>query len=293
MIEITEAYMIYDCGLILEGGGMRGLYTAGVLDFFQDKGIEFNVCYGVSAGAVNGLNYIAKQKRRMYRVNVNYLEDKNYAGIGNLITTGNFFGTEMCYHTIPEELDPYDYETFLKYEGEFYAVITDCETGQPQYIRLTDLKKQIEIIRASCSLPLMAEMVSIDGKKYLDGGLSDSIPVRKSVRDGHKKNLIILTRDIDYKKKPNELLPIIKMKYREFPNLIKSIERRHIEYNRTIEYIKNQEKKGNVYVIRPSKPITIGRLENDKSKLTMLYKQGYREAKKEYKTIMEFLACEN
>ncbi|MBQ3664491.1 MAG: patatin family protein [Lachnospiraceae bacterium] len=281
--------MVYDCGLILEGGGMRGLYTAGVLDFFQDRGIEFNACYGVSAGAVNGLNYIAKQKGRMYRVNVNYLEDKNYAGIGNLIFTGNFFGTEMCYHTIPEELDPFDYETFRKYKGEFYVVITDCETGLPQYVKVTDLKKQIDIVRASCSLPLMAEMVSINGKKYMDGGLSDSIPVRKSVRDGHKKNIIILTRDIDYQKKKNEALPVIRMKYREYPGLIKALEKRHIEYNRTIEYVKNQEKNGNVYVIRPSKPITIGRLENDKNRLTMLYHQGYKEAKADWQNILDFL----
>lgn len=280
---------MYNCGLILEGGGMRGLYTAGVLDFFLDKGMEFNACYGVSAGSANACNFISKQKKRTYHIDTDYLEDKNYASIENLIRTGNYFGTEMCYYTVPNELNPFDYETFSAYKGDCYAVVTDCVTGQPKYVKIKDLRKDIEKIRASCSLPLMAEMVNIDGHPCLDGGLSDSIPVRRSVKDGHRKNVVILTRDITYRKKINELLPIIKIKYSAYPNLVKAIEERHIVYNHTIEYIRNQEKKGNVYVIRPSKPVKIGRLEKDKRKLDMLYKSGYIDAKKEYDGLMEFL----
>lgn len=281
--------MMYECGLILEGGGMRGLYTAGVLDFFQDMGIYFTSCYGVSAGAVNGLNYLAKQRGRMYRVNVDYLEEKEYASFHNLVTTGNYFGTEMCYHRIPDELNPIDYETFKQYPGKYYVVATDCLTGQPKYIRITDLKKQLNAIRASCSLPLLASMVKIDGRPCLDGGMSDSIPVRQSVRDGNRKNIIILTRDAHYQKKPNELLPVIKVRYRHYPKLIEAMKTRHIEYNRTIRYIQKQEKQGNVFVIRPEREITIGRLEKDKEKLTQLYQQGYEEAKKKYEKIMMFL----
>lgn len=276
-------------GLILEGGGMRGAYTAGVLDFFLDKNIEFDSCYGVSAGSANACSYLSKQRGRAFHVDVDYLEDKNYASAYNLLTTGNFFGTEMCYNKIPNELNPYDYDTFNKYQGNFYAVVTNCLTGQPEYLKINDMKKDIDFVRASCSLPLMAEMVKISKIPYLDGGISDSIPVRRSVKDGNMKNVIILTRDITYRKKPNELLPVIKMKYSDYPELIKSIERRHKMYNMTLDYIKKQEEKGNVFVIRPSKPVKIGRLEKDKVKLTSLYKQGYRDASKRYEKLNKFL----
>ena len=285
----SEVRQMIDCGLILEGGGMRGLYTTGVLDFFLDKGLEFSACYGVSAGSANGCNFISKQRKRNFQVNTDYLEDKNYASIYSLLTTGNFFGTEMCYHKVPVELNPFDFETFRAYKGEFYAVVTDCETGQPQYLRVQDMHKDMEKIRASCSLPLMAEMVKIDGHLYLDGGLSDSIPVRQSVKDGHPKNVVILTRDLEYRKKPSELLPVIRLKYSRYPKLVEAMERRHMVYNRTLEYIRNQEKKGNLFVIRPSRPVKIGRLEKNKEKLTKLYKQGYRDAVAAYDGLKEFL----
>lgn len=276
-------------GLILEGGGMRGAYTAGVLDFFMDKDIEFNSCYGVSAGSVHACSYISKQRGRAFRVDVDYLDDREYASAYNLIKTGNFFGTKMCYDRIPNELNPYDYEKFNEYTGDFYAVVTNCLTGQPEYLKITDLKSQIDYIRASCSLPLMAEMVTIKGVPYLDGGISDSIPVRRSVRDGNIKNVIVLTRDISYRKKQNELLSVIKVKYSKYPNLIEAMTKRHKVYNMTLDYIKKQEKKGNVFVIRPSSPVKIGRLEKDKKKLTALYNQGYRDAAKKYETLVSFM----
>lgn len=276
-------------GLILEGGGMRGAYTAGVLDFFMDKDIEFNSCYGVSAGSVHACSYISKQRGRAFRVDVDYLDDREYASAYNLIKTGNFFGTKMCYDRIPNELNPYDYEKFNEYKGDFYAVVTNCLTGQPEYLKITDLKSQIDYIRASCSLPLMAEMVTIKGVPYLDGGISDSIPVRRSVRDGNIKNVIVLTRDISYRKKQNELLSVIKVKYSKYPNLIEAMTKRHKVYNMTLDYIKKQEEKGNVFVIRPSSPVKIGRLEKDKKKLTALYNQGYRDAAKKYETLVSFM----
>lgn len=276
-------------GLILEGGGMRGLYTAGILDFFLDKNIEFNACYGVSAGSINACSYLSKQKGRTYHVNVDYLDDKRYASVQNLLTTGNFFGTDMCYYRIPNELNPFDYDEFNRYKGDFYAVVTNCKTGQAEYIKIKDLKEDIEIIRASSSLPIMAEMVKIGDGLYLDGGISDSIPVRRSVRDGNRKNVVILTRDSGYRKKLNELLPIIKVRYKNYPKLIKAIEERHIVYNMTLDYIKNQEEQGNVFVIRPSRPVKIGRLEKDKQKLTALYKRGYKDAVEAYERLKKFL----
>ncbi len=272
---------------------MRGLYTAGVLDFFLDKGIDFNAVYGVSAGSVNGCNYLAKQKGRTYHIYTDFIDDKRYASVDNLIRTGNFFGTEMNYDEIPNKLLPYDYDEFLKYQGDFYAVITDCTTGLPKYKKVTDLREELYMLRASCSLPLMAEMVEVDGVPCLDGGLSDSIPVRQSVKDGHRKNVVILTRDVEYRKQPNRLMSLMKLKYSAYPNLIHAMEQRHIVYNRTLEYIERQEKKGNLFVIRPSRPVKVGRLEKDKEKLTRLYKRGYIEAKREYDRLQEFLSqCE-
>lgn len=276
-------------GLILEGGGMRGIYTAGVLDFFIENNIEINSCYGVSAGTVNACNYISKQKGRTYDIDTGYLDNRDYASVYNLITTGNYFGTEMCYHKIPMELNPFDFETYNKFDGDFYAVVTNCETGKPEYMKINDMKKDIDIIRASCSLPLMAQMVKIGEHNYLDGGVSDSIPVRQSVKDGNNKNVVILTRDIDYRKKANEMLPIIKLKYKKYPNLVKAIEQRHISYNRTLEYIENQRKAGNIFVIRPEEPVKIGRLEKSKEKLDELYRIGIKDAKKNYEKLKEFL----
>lgn len=279
-------------GLILEGGGMRGAYTAGVLDFFMDKDLEFDSCYGVSAGSVNACSYISKQRGRAFQIDVDYLDDKEYASAYNLLTTGNFFGTDMCYNRIPNELNPYDYEVFNQYKGDFYAVVTNCITGQAEYLKVTDLKEQIDYIRASCSLPLMAEMVYVNGIPYLDGGIADSIPVRRSVRDGNRKNVIVLTRDISYRKKPNELQSIISLKYKKYPNLVKAMSNRHKVYNMTLDYIKKQEEKGNILVIRPSSAVKIGRVEKDKRKITELYKQGYKDASKKYEEIVSFIKKE-
>jgi predicted patatin/cPLA2 family phospholipase len=195
----------------------------------------------------------------------------------------------MCYYRIPNELNPYDYDEFNKFDGEFYAVVTNCITGQAEYLRVTDLRSQIDYIRASCSLPLIAEMVNIGGVPYLDGGIGDSIPVRRSVRDGNAKNVIILTRDITYRKKPNELLSVIKVKYSKYPKLVEAIAKRHELYNMTLDYIKKQEEKGNVLVIRPSTPVKVGKIEKDKKKLTALYKLGYKDAAKKYDELSEFI----
>lgn len=280
-------------GLILEGGGMRGAYTAGVLDFFLDKDIEFKSCYGVSKGTVNALNYLSKQRGRSLHIDIDYLKDRDYASMYNLFTTGNYFGTKMCYDTIPNKLNPYDYETLKKYKGKFYAVVTNCKTGKAEYIDYLEKNANINIIRASCSLPMMAEMVKLGNDLYLDGGISDSIPIRQSVKNGNNKNVVILTRDITYRKKPNELMPLMKIKYKKYPNLIKAMEERHINYNRTLEYIENQEREGNIFVIRPKEPVKVARIEKDREKLKQLYNIGYNDAKKSYENLKIFMNDKN
>lgn len=277
-------------GLILEGGGMRGAYTAGVLDFFMDNNLEFDNVYGVSAGAVNGCSYLSKQRGRAFRVDVNYLEEKDYAGLSCWLKTGDYFGVEFCYNRIPYELDPYDLDTFNKFTGNFYAVATNCETGQPEYFRIEDMDKDLIKIRASASLPLMARMVEIGGVNYLDGGVSDSIPIYQARKSGCKKNVIVLTRDKAYRKSKNSIMPLLKLKYRKYPGLIKSMEKRHIIYNKTLKYIDKLETEGKVVVIRPKEKVDIGRLEKDKEKLTKLYHQGYNDAKEKYQEILNLLS---
>ena len=187
-------------GLIIEGGGMRGVYAAGVLDFFMEKNIYFNDCYAVSAGSCHAASYYSKQIGRSLKVTLDYINDKRYCSINSLIKTGDIFGVEMLYDLIPNELELYDYDTFNKFKGNFYSVVTNCKTGKAEYIKIKDMKKDIIAVRASSSLPLLSRIVEINGENYLDGGISDSIPIKKSIEDGHKKNVVILTRDKTYRK---------------------------------------------------------------------------------------------
>lgn len=280
-------------GLVVEGGGMRGVYSAGVLDFFIEKDLFFENNYGVSAGACHLCSYLAKQYKRAFRVNVDYLDDKRYCSMHSLLKTGNLFGAEMLYDIIPNELDLFDYNTYNKNESNFYAVITDINTGKPEYVKIGDLKKDIIYVRASSSLPLLAQNVKINDKEYLDGGISDSIPIKKSIADGNKKNVVILTRDKTYRKGKNSLMPVMKLKYKKYPNFVKSMADRHIVYNETLDFIKDLEKNGDVFVIRPRKPVQIGRTEKNREKLEALYNDGYNDAKDCYEELLKYLGKEN
>lgn len=196
-------------GLVVEGGGMRGVYAAGVLDFFMEKDLYFTNNYGVSAGACHLCSYLSKQNKRAFRVNVDYLQDKRYCSVRSLIKTGDLFGAEMLYDIIPNQLDLFDYDAFKNNNANFYSVITNINTGKPEYIKINDLKNDIIYIRASSSLPFLAQNVKIKDEYYLDGGISDSIPIKKSIDDGNKKNVVILTRDKTYRKSKTSLIPII------------------------------------------------------------------------------------
>lgn len=281
-------------GLVLEGGGMRGVFTAGALDYFLDQDIEFDTCIGVSAGSCLACSYLSKQKKRGWRTITDYLEDERYCGMKSYLKTGDYFGAEMLYKTIPEELDPYDYESFDKNPSRFYAVVTNCRTGMAEYKRIRDMRRDIAYVRASSSLPLMSRTVWIKKEPYLDGGISDSIPVRKSEELGNQKNVVILTRDRGYRKEPNKTLPLLKLRYgREFPKLVERMERRHLDYNDAVDYLLKAEEEGKAFLIRPPRPVTIGRLEKDREKLEALYRQGYETAKSLGDSLREYLGFSN
>lgn len=276
-------------GLVIEGGGMRGVYTAGVLDFFMEKDLYFEDCYAVSAGACHAASYYSKQIGRSLKVILDYINDKRYCSINSLIKTGDMFGAEMLYDIVPNELVLYDYDTFNKFKGNFYSVITNCKTGKAEYVKIKDMKKDIIAVRASSSLPLLSRIVEINGEKYLDGGISDSIPIKKSIEDNHIKNVVILTRDKTYRKTKAVFLHLFKMKYKKYPNLVKSIENRYKMYNETIDFIEEKRKSGDAFVIQPKGPVSISRVEKDKTKLKALYNEGYNDAKECYEDLIKFI----
>ena len=278
-----------EAGLVVEGGGMKGVYTAGVLDYFMEKNLYFDDCYGVSAGACHISSYVSKQIGRSMKVTLDYINDKRYCSINSLIKTGDMFGVEMLYDIIPNKLELYDYETFNKFKGNFYSVVTNCKTGKAEYIKIKDMKKDIIAVRASSSLPLLSRIVEINGKEYLDGGITDSIPIKKSIKDGHKKNVVILTRDKTYRKSKPKFLSFFKLKYKKYPNLVKAIENRYKMYNETLDFIEEEKAKNKVFIIQPKLPVKISRIEKDKDKLKALYDQGYEDAKELYEDLMKFL----
>ena len=278
-----------EAGLVVEGGGMRGVYTAGVLDYFMEKNLYFDDCYGVSAGACHISSYVSKQIGRSIKVTLDYINDKRYCSVNSLIKTGDMFGVEMLYDLIPNKLELYDYDTFNKFKGNFYSVVTNCKTGKAEYIKIKDMKKDIIAVRASSSLPLLSRIVEINGKEYLDGGITDSIPIKKSIKDGHKKNVVILTRDKTYRKSKPKFLSLLKFKYKKYPNLVKAIENRYKMYNETLDFLEEEKAKNEVFIIQPKLPVKISRIEKDKDKLKALYNQGYEDAKEIYEDLMKFL----
>lgn len=280
---------MYQAGLVLEGGGMKGLYTAGVLDFFLDKDIMFSSVYGVSAGACSMCSYLSKQRGRARDINIDYLDSKRYCSLRSLVTSGDLFNVDMCYHLIPDYLHPYDYDAFNAYEGRAYSVVTNIVTGRPEYFRIRDMKADIDKIRASASLPLVSRNVKIDGNYYLDGGLSDSIPLRKSVIDGNRKNVVVMTKEVGYVRKPSSQLGLIKARYLKYPKVVELMAERHISYNEQLAYIGSQQENGQAFVIRPQFPSDVGRVEKDADKLRALYQQGYDEAAACYEAMLEYL----
>ena len=278
-----------NAALVLEGGGMRGLYTVGVTDCLLEHGILLRDVYGVSAGACQGCNYLSGQVRRGERVWTGYLDDKRYCSVYSLIHTGDLFGADMCYNIIPNQLDPYDYEAYRRNVGTFTIVVTNCLTGQAEYFTPKDLAGNMEIVRASASLPLVSNMVMIGGVPYLDGGVADAIPLAKSISDGHGKNILVLTRQPGYRKEPDGAMKLYELKYRRYPALIEALKTRHERYNAALDLIEAEEKAGRALVIRPEAKPDVGRVEKDAAKLHALRDEGYRQPEKMIEMIRAFI----
>lgn len=274
--------------MVLEGGGMRGLYTAGVLDQLIEWEIEVNGMVTVSAGALFGISFVSKQKGRSLRYNKKYIKDKRYISLRSLIKTGDMVNKEFAYQTLPNELDIFDEEAFKQSNISFYATVTNVETGKPEYVLIEEPSEQMEILRASGSMPFVSNIVEYDGRKYLDGGVSDSIPVEKALSLGYDKMIIILTRPLDYRKKPSKLL-MADLKYRRYPEFTAVMKKRYQEYNETVEKIIQLEKEGKAFVFRPSESIPIKRLEKDPNKLQKIYDLGFSDAVKRSSELIEYL----
>lgn len=275
-------------GLVLEGGGVRGIYTAGVLDVMLENGITFDGVIGVSAGAIHGCSFLSGQRGRSIRYYRNYVRDPRIMSIRSWLTTGDIVGAEFCYHTLPDQLDVYDHEAFLRNPTPFYAVCTNVETGLPEYIRLTDMRRQIEYLRASASLPYFSRIVTLEGKKYLDGGCADSIPVDAMRALGHERCVVVLTRDASYRKSP-ELTGLARLVYRRYPAFVHTMAHRHEMYNAQAEHVAALENDGSAFVIRPEQPLTIGRLERNVDKVQHVYDQGRADAEKALPALHTFL----
>jgi len=275
-------------GLVLEGGGVRGIYTAGILDVFLDHGIKFDGVLGVSAGAIHGCSYLSNQKGRSLRYYKNYCNDWRFTSIRSWILTGDIVGAEFCYHTLPDELDLYDYEAFTNCGVPFYVGCSNLETGESEYPLITDMHTQVDYMRASASLPYFSRIVKLDGKKYLDGGCTDSIPVEAFQKMGYERNVVILTREADYRKKP-ELSFMPRLIYGRYPAFAEALLNRHNTYNDTVQRINEMEANGSVFVFRPEKSLNIGRLENDPEKVQHAYDAGCMDAEKQLHSLIEWM----
>lgn len=265
-------------GLVLEGGGFRGMYTCGVIDVFMENGICFDEVVGVSAGAAFGCNIKSKQIGRALRYNKRFCQDSRYSGLKSFIKTGDLYNKEFAYGIVPTILDPFDTKTFRENPLKFTVVCTDIHTGNPVYHEIQNGDAtDIEWIRASASIPIVSKSVKLDGYELLDGGVSDSIPVNWML-ERSDKTVIVLTRDKSYHKEPMKYIHLLKKAFKEYPNLQKALENRYIVYNKTLDEIEQLEREGKVFVIRPSKPIACAMIEKDPNHLQEIYDIGRRDA---------------
>ncbi len=280
---------MYNAGLILEGGGMKGVYTAGVLDFFLDKGLVFRECFGVSAGACILCSYLSGQRKRAYRTYTDFIDDKRYCSLYSLITTGDLFGAKFCYDDIPNRLLPYDYEAFDRYPGTGYAVVTNVGTGEAEYLPLTEMHRDIIAVQASASLPLVSRKVKINGQEYLDGGVADSIPLAQSIAQGNAYNVVILTKDADFVRTPTKHHWLFRVFYRGRKAFLNKLFHRHEDYNAALALMEQEAAARRTFVIRPTIKSNIGRTEKNRAKLETLYHQGYADAEASYTQLLTFL----
>ena len=273
--------------LILEGGAMRGLYSAGVLDVLMENNINADVVYGVSAGALFGLNYKSRQKGRALRYNLKYANEKNYMGLYSLITTGNVMNKDFCFNKLVYELDKLDFETYKNNPVDFYAVVTNLKTGNPEYIKIDDAKKDMEYFRASGSMPFISKPVEINGNLYLDGAIADAVPFKKALEKNYEKIMVVLTRPSGYRQKKTHLP--YSLFYGKFPNFVETAYDNYKGYNETMDLIEEYETENKIIVLRPSESVKVKRIEKNKSKLQRIYNLGVSDCINNLDKIKEYV----
>lgn len=272
--------LLHKTGIVLEGGGMRGVYTSGVHEYLLEKSIYYPYVVGVSAGASNSCNYVARQKGRGRRTNLDYLNDWRYMSLRSLLLKGSYFGLDFIFDDIPNRLDPFDYKTFYDSPGIFRIGATNCISGEVEYFDKQEITTRFEHLKASCSLPFLSPIIKINDIPYLDGGIADPIPVGKALADGCEHVVVVLTQPQGYRKKgmPKKASMLYRTVFRKYPALIKTLENRHIHYNETITFIEELERQGKATIIRPDGSLKLRRFEKDTEVLGKLFEQGYRDA---------------
>lgn len=278
-------------GLVLEGGSMRGMYTAGVLDIFMDAGIKIDGIIGVSAGALFGPNYFSNQKGRVIRYNKRFCRDHRYMSLLSFLFTGNIVNKKFAFYDVTTKYDIFDNDTFKKNNTGYYVTVTNVETGEAEYLEIKDIMEEMEKLRASSAIPFVSHMVEIDGKKYLDGGISDSIPVLKCKSMGYDKVIVVLTRPMDYRKEPlsDKIIKLMSIKYKKYPRFIEIMKDRYVRYNKTVETIMEMEKKNEIFVIRPSEAIKLKTVERNREKLQGVYDLGMKDCKNRIEELLKYL----
>ena len=276
-------------GLVLEGGAMRGLFTAGICDVMMEHDIWPDGIVGVSAGAAFGCNFKSRQIGRAIRYNMRFAHDSRYCGWMSWMRSGDFFNAHFAYHIVPTQLDKFDNEAFNTNPMEFVAVCTDVETGKPVYKQLTEATQlTYDWIRASASMPLVSRVVHLEGYKVLDGGVADSIPLAYAEQSGYTKNVVVLTQPDGYQKAHNPLMPLMRIALRKYPNMIEAMDNRHIMYNQQLAYVKQREQQGQCLVIRPKEKIPIGHFSHDPQQMKLVYDMGRETANEHLQDIRNY-----
>ena len=278
-------------GIIFEGGASRTVYSCGVMDALLEEGIMADVGYGVSAGAAFGVSYFSKQFGRNHALATQIMNRSEYMGPKNLLNPKNrcYYGLKYAYETVPNELLPFDYEAYRSNPGKFYAVVTNVETGKAEYMHETGTDTEWTLLRATCALPLLFPMIEINGKKYMDGGLADSIPYKQTIKDGCDKNIVVLTRPLGYVKQTDTVTKLTAKCYRRYPQLCRAMLTRAQRYNQTLSEVMQLKKQGKLFVFTPHSTFGVGRIENDPKKLDRLYQHGYKHAKWAMNELKEYL----
>lgn len=285
-----EGRPVTKANLVLEGGAMRGQFTAGVLDFLMDKGLVCSRVIGTSAGALNGYNYVAGQVGRTCYLNVQYADDPRYLSMRSFVKTGNVFGREFSFDEIPNRLEPFPYDLFSSSPVELTVVSSDLALGEADYHVMEDPIEDLPYLIASSSMPLVSQIVEIDGKSLLDGGTCDSIPIDRSVATGANKHIVVLTQDATYRKGPDKLLALERQRYADFPYFVERCAHRYYEYNRTVRKVERMHASGEAFLIRPERPVEVSSMERDPAKLFDLYEQGVTVAARVWKDLQDYLA---